>query len=539
MKRIQLYDTTLRDGAQAEDISFTVDDKLRIAEQLDDLGVHYVEGGWPGSNPRDEEFFRAVRKLGLRHAKVAAFGATARAGVRAADDRNLVLCLRAGTPVITIVGKAWDLHVREDLRIPLKANLEVIHDSVAYLRKHVDEVVFDAEHFFDGLAANRDYTLACVRAAAAGGATTVCLCDTRGGSLPMQVAAGVDEARAAVSVPLAIHCHNDCELAVANSVVAVEHGCVQVQGTINGFGERCGNANLVSVIPVLQLKRGLHCLSAAQLRRLADVSHFVYELSNLEPNKRQPFVGQSAFAHKGGLHVAAVQKNPATYEHIDPALVGNAQRVLVSDLAGRSNLLYKAAKFGLDLASNKPAVTALLQELKDLEARGFAYEGAEASFELLMQKALDGGRVRHFRLIGVRVIDEKRHEAEPSIAEATIMLEGPDGLIEHTAAQGNGPVHALDRALRKALGKFYPEVEQVRLHDYKVRVLGGNEGTAALVRVLIESGDEHERWGTVGVSHNVIEASWQALVDSMEYKLYKERRAAQRRRRAGDTGHHA
>ncbi|HLY39458.1 MAG TPA: citramalate synthase [Candidatus Binatia bacterium] len=537
-RRVQLYDTTLRDGAQAEDISFALDDKLRIAERLDDLGVAYVEGGWPGSNPRDEEFFRAVKRVGLRHAKVAAFGSTRRAGVRASEDRNLALCLKAETPVVTIVGKTWDLHVRDDLRISLKANLEVIHDSVAYLRKHVDEVIFDAEHFFDGLAANREHALECIRAAAEAGATLICLCDTRGGSLPEQVGAGVDAARTAVATPLGIHCHNDCELAVANSVAGIEHGCVQVQGTINGIGERCGNANLVSVIPVLQLKRGYHCVSAAQLKKLADVSSFVYELANLEPNKRQPFVGQSAFAHKGGLHVAAVQKNPETYEHIDPDLVGNSQRVLVSDLAGRSNLLYKAEKFGLDLESNKPAVAALLQELKDLEAKGFAFEGAEASFELLMRKAIDGDRVRFYRLIGFRVIDEKRTDNEPPIAEATIMLEGPDGQIEHTAAQGNGPVNALDRALRKALGKFYPEVEQVRLHDYKVRVLGNKEGTEAVVRVLIESGDEHERWGTVGVSHNVIEASWQALVDSMDYKLYRERRGAHRRRR-GDTAHHA
>ena len=536
MKRIQVYDTTLRDGTQSEDISFTLEDKLRIAERLDDLGVHYVEGGWPGSNPRDEEFFRAVKRVGLKHAKVAAFGSTRRAGVRASEDRNLALCLRAETPVVTIVGKTWDLHVREDLRIPLEENLEVIRDSVAYLRKRVDEVVFDAEHFFDGLAAARDYALACVRTAADAGATLICLCDTRGGSLPGQVGEGVAAARAAVATPLGIHCHNDCELAVANSVAGIEGGCVQVQGTINGFGERCGNANLVSVIPVLQLKHGYHCITAAQLKKLSDISRFVYELANLEPSKRQAFVGQSAFAHKGGLHVAAVQKNPTTYEHIDPDLVGNSQRVLVSDLAGRSNLLYKAAKFGLDLESNQPAVTALLRELKDLEAKGFAFEGAEASFELLMRKAIDGDRLRFYRLIGFRVIDEKRTEDEPPIAEATIMLEGPDGQTEHTAAQGNGPVNALDRALRKALGKFYPEVEQVRLHDYKVRVLG-NEGTEAVVRVLIESGDEHERWGTVGVSHNVIEASWQALVDSMDYKLYKERRGAHRRRRAAEAAH--
>ncbi len=533
MKRIAIYDTTLRDGTQAEDISFTLEDKLRIAERLDDLGVAVVEGGWPGSNPRDEEFFKAAKGLHLKHAKIAAFGSTRRAGVRASEDRQLGLLVRAETPVVTIVGKTWDLHVRDDLRIPLEENLDVVADSIRWLKRHAGEVIFDAEHFFDGFAANPEYTLACLRAAADAGVDLVCLCDTRGGSVPTAVAHAVDAARAAIpDTPLGIHCHNDCELAVANSLEAVEHGCVQVQGTVNGVGERCGNANLVSLIPVLQLKRGYHCLSATQLRKLADVSRFVYELANVEPNKRQPFVGQSAFAHKGGLHVAAVQKNRETYEHIDPALVGNMQRVLVSDLAGRSNLLYKAAEFGIDLESNAAAVKTLLGELKDLEARGYAYEGAEASFELLMQKALDGDRVRYFRLIGFRVIDEKRHETEPPIAEATVMLEGPDGQIEHTAAQGNGPVHALDRALRKAVGRFYPEVEQVRLHDYKVRVLGSAEGTAGIVRVLIESGDEHARWGTVGVSHNVIEASWQALADSIDYKLYKERRGRHRRRPA-------
>jgi 2-isopropylmalate synthase len=533
MAKLQLYDTTLRDGCQAEDVNLTVEDKLRIAERLDALGIHYIEGGWPGSNPRDEEFFRSVKRLRLTQARIAAFGSTRRAGVAAADDANLKSCLTAETPVVTIVGKTWDLHVRDDLRIPLEENLEVIADSIRYLKQRVDEVIFDAEHFFDGFAANPEHALACLRVAAQAGADLLCLCETRGGALPSAVAAAVDAATGAVpGTPLGIHCHNDGELAVANSLIAVDHGAIQVQGTINGLGERCGNANLVSLIPVLQLKRGHQCVTAAQLESLTEVSHLVYELANLEPNKRQPFVGQSAFAHKGGLHVAAVRKNAATYEHMDPGLVGNVQRVLVSDLAGRSNILWKAQSYGIDLASDKPAVHALLEELKELEARGFAYEGAEASFELLMQKARDGDRVRFFRLIGFRVIDEKRHEGEEPIAEATIQLEGPDGQVEHTAAQGNGPVNALDMALRKALRKFYPEVAEVRLHDYKVRVLGGGvgEGTGALVRVLIESGDEHERWGTVGVSHNVIEASWQALVDSMDYKLYKERRAAPRRR---------
>jgi 2-isopropylmalate synthase len=536
MRKIQLYDTTLRDGCQSEDVNLALDDKLHVAELLDDLGVHVIEGGWPGSNPRDEEFFRAVKRLHLRHARIAAFGSTKRAGVRAADDRNLEQCVRAETPIVTIVGKTWDLHVREDLRIALKANLELISDSIAYLKKRTDEVVFDAEHFFDGYAANPEYALACLQAAKDAGAGVLCLCDTRGGSLPAAVGAAVDAVQGGVpGAVLGIHCHNDCELAVANSLEGIERGCAQVQGTINGVGERCGNANLVSIIPTLQLKRGYHCVTPAQLRKLTTVSRTVYELANMEPSKRQAYVGQSAFAHKGGLHVAAVQKRADTYEHIDPAVVGNSQRVLVSDLAGRSNLLAKATEFGIDLASDGPAVRSLLAELKDLEAKGYAFEGADGSFELLMRKALDGERAQFFRLIGFRVIDEKRHEGEPPIAEATIQLEGPDGQIEHTAAQGNGPVHALDQALRKALSKFYPEVDQIRLHDYKVRVLGSPEGTAALVRVLIESGDDERRWTTVGVSSNVVEASWQALVDSVDYKLHRARRAPVRRRRGADT----
>jgi 2-isopropylmalate synthase len=427
--------------------------------------------------------------------------------------------------VVTIVGKTWDMHVREDLRIPLQENLDLVHDSVAFLSQRRDEVVFDAEHFFDGWGANPDYALAGLEAAAAGGATVLCLCDTRGGSLPTLVGEAVRAVRARwPKVALGIHCHNDAELAVANSVAAVEAGCRQVQGTINGVGERCGNANLISVVGVLQLKLGYGCVRPAQLRRLADVSRFVYELANLEPDKRQAFVGQSAFAHKGGLHVAAIKKNRETYEHIDPAAVGNAQRVLVSDLSGRSNLLAKAEQFGLDLNGRPEAVQELLGRLKDLEARGYAYEGAEASFELLMRHALEGSRPRFFRLIGFRVIDEKRRDDEPSVAEATIMLEGPNGEIEHTAAQGNGPVNALDGALRKALSKFYPEVEEVVLHDYKVRVLGGGQGTGAVVRVLVESGDRRQRWGTVGVSENVIEASWQALADAMDFKLYHSTR---------------
>ncbi len=528
MTQIALYDTTLRDGTQSEDVAFTLEDKLRIVERLDDFGIDYVEGGWPGSNPRDTRFFAEVRTLTLTHARVAAFGSTRRPHTSVERDENLNAILRADTPVATIVGKTWDLHVRDDLRISLDANLDVIRDSIAYLAGRVDEVIFDAEHFFDGWRANPEYALNCLRAAAEAGARTLCLCDTRGGSLPEQIAAAV-QAAAGVGRPLGIHCHNDMELAVGNSLAAVSAGATQVQGTINGFGERCGNANLCSVVPALQLRMGYRCVTTTQLARLQNLSRFVYELANLEPAKRQAYVGASAFAHKGGLHVSAVQKNAETYEHMDPGLVGNRQRVLVSDLAGRSNIMYKAAEYDLPVDADSPAVKRLLEDLKQLEDRGFQFEGAEASFELLMQKALDG-KIRHFRLIGFRVIDEKRREDEPPISEATIMLEGPDGQIEHTAAQGNGPVNALDHALRKALVKFYPELDRVRLLDYKVRVLGSGEGTGALVRVLIESGDEHERWGTVGVSQNVIEASWQALVDSLDYKLYRDRRGGQRRR---------
>ena len=522
-RHIEIYDTTLRDGCQAEDIAFTVEDKLRISERLDEFGVRYIEGGWPGSNPRDEAFFEAAKHRRLKQAQLAAFGTTRRAGIKASDDHNLRMLLRAETPVVTIVGKTWDLHVRDDLHISKAQNFEVIRDSISFLKRHVDTVIVDAEHFFDGFRENAEFGVECCRVAAEAGADLICLCDTNGGRLPHEIAAAVDAVRQAVDTPLGIHCHNDSELAVANSLIAVEHGVTQVQGTINGIGERCGNANLCSVIANLQLKMNYKVVSPTQLRRLRELSHFVWELANLEPSKRQPFVGLSAFAHKGGLHVAAVQKNPLTYEHIDPTVVGNRQRVLVSDLSGRSNILYKAKEFGVDVETVKPAVKQVLAEVKELENKGFQFEGAEASFELLMQKGLNG-KVRSFRLIGFRVIDEKRKEDEPPLSEATIMIAGPDGGIEHTAATGNGPVNALDRALRKALRKFYPEIDEVELLDYKVRVLGSGEGTGATVRVLIESGDGHERWGTVGVSPNVIEASWQALVDSIEYKLYKDRK---------------
>jgi 2-isopropylmalate synthase len=522
MKDVLLYDTTLRDGCQAEDISFTLEDKLRIAEKLEELGVDYIEGGYPGSNLRDADFFNRVKKLKLKHAKIAAFGTTRKFGAKPSQDINLKVLLAAETPVVTLVGKTWDLHVRDDLRISQKANLEVIADSIAYMKKRVDQVIFDAEHFFDGFRANPEYALECVKAAEEGGANWIVLCETNGGRLPGEVRDALQHVSRAITTPIGIHCHNDGELAVANTLAAVEAGATQVQGTINGFGERCGNVNLISVIANLQLKMGKRCVTPTQLKKLREVAQLFYELANIHPNKRQAFVGDSAFAHKGGLHVAGVLKNRETYEHIDPELVGNRQRVLVSDLSGRSNIVYKGKEYGIDMKDQNDAVRDILRRTKELESQGYEFQAAEASFELLIQEAL-GKKRKNFNLIGFRVIDEKRKEDEAPISEATIMVQ-VDGVVEHAAAMGNGPVNALDQALRRALTKFYPALKQVELLDYKVRVLSSGEGTGAVVRVLIESGDGKDRWGTVGVSHNVIEASWQALVDSIDYKLYKDAR---------------
>jgi 2-isopropylmalate synthase len=533
MKDVLIYDTTLRDGCQAEDISFTLEDKLRIAEKLEELGVDYIEGGYPGSNPRDADFFKQVKKLKLNNTKVASFGTTRKPGGKPSQDANLKVLLEADTPVVTLVGKTWDLHVRDDLRISKKANLELIADSISYIKRRVDEVIFDAEHFFDGFRSNPEHALECVRAAEEGGADWIVLCDTNGGRLPGEIREAVGRVRETVRTPLGIHCHNDGELAVANTLAAVELGARQVQGTINGFGERCGNLNLCSVIPNLQLKMGKQCVTPAQLKKLREVSHFFYELANINPNKRQPYVGDSAFAHKGGLHVSGVLKNRETYEHIAPELVGNRQRVLVSDLAGRSNIIYKGKEYGIDLTGHDQAIHDVLRRTKELESQGYEFEAAEASFELLIQEAL-GRKKKNFRLIGFRVIDEKRKEGEPPLSEATIMVE-VGGVMEHAAAMGNGPVNALDQALRRALTKFYPALQEIELLDYKVRVLSSGEGTGASVRVLIESGDGKSRWGTVGVSHNVIEASWQALVDSIDYKLYKD--GTREKRKATGTRH--
>jgi len=523
---ITIYDTTLRDGTQGEGVSFSMEDKVRLAARLDALGVRYIEGGWPGSNPKDLRFFRRMQDVTLKHARLAAFSMTRRAGGEAASDANMQALLDAGAPVATIVGKAWDFHVTHALETTREENLAMIEDTIAYLKGRTEEVLFDAEHFFDGFRANPAYALATLAAAARAGADWLVLCDTNGGTLPSELRAVVREVRRRVRTPLGIHVHNDAECAVANSLAAVEEGVDQVQGTVNGYGERCGNANLVSVIPALVLKLGLDCIPEANLRELRDVSRFVSELANRKPWSSQPYVGDSAFAHKGGMHVSAVVKHPETYEHVVPEAIGNHRRVLVSELSGRSNVLWKAREYGIDLDHETPDSRRILDRLKALEDEGFQFEGAEASFELLMERAL-GRHTPFFELDAYRVIvEEESGDGEP-VAEATVRVR-VKGMLEHTAASGNGPVNALDHALRKALEEFYPSLKTMRLLDYKVRILDESKGTAAKTRVLVTSGDGEETWGTVGVADNIIEASWQALVDSIEYKL----RADARRRAA-------
>lgn len=519
MSLVKLYDTTLRDGTQAEDISLLLDDKIRIAHKLDELGIHYIEGGWPGSNPKDVAFFKEIKKEKLTRAKIAAFGSTRRARITPDKDNNIKTLLAAEPDVITIFGKAWDFHVHEALRISLEENLELIFDSLEYLKKHSNEVFFDAEHFFDGYKAHPEYAVKTLLAAEEAGVDCIVLCDTNGGTLPFELAEIIKDVQGRIHTPLGIHTHNDSECAVANALQAVDLGIVQVQGTINGFGERCGNANICSIIPSLQLKMKRECITADQLRHLRDVSRFVYELANISPYKRQAFVGSSAFAHKGGVHVSAIERHPETYEHIHPELVGNHTRVLVSDLSGRSNILAKAKEFDINLDSKDPVTLEILDNIKEMENRGYQFEGADASFELLMKKAL-GSHRKFFQIIGFRVLDEKRGEDQRPTAEATIKVK-VGGKIEHTAAEGSGPVNALDNAIRKALEKFYPKLKEVKLLDYKVRVLSAGQGTASSTRVLIESGDKHNRWGTVGVSDNIIDASYLALIDSLDYKLHK------------------
>jgi 2-isopropylmalate synthase len=514
--RIEIYDTTLRDGSQGEGVNFSVEDKCRVAEQLDAFGVDFIEGGWPGSNPRDLAFFERAGSLKLTHARVAAFGSTRRHTLTCADDPSIQALLKAETPVVTIFGKSWLLHVREALRLSPDQNLEIIEDTVRYLSARVPCLIYDAEHFFDGYKTDAEYALASLRAAAAGGPHRIVLCDTNGGSLPETVAQVTREVLEQIDVPLGIHCHNDGELAVANTLAAVSAGAVHVQGTINGYGERCGNANLCAVIPNLELKLGRVVLGPERLKKLRETSRFVSEIANLSLDSRAAFVGDSAFAHKGGVHVSAVERNPATYEHIAPETVGNRRRILVSDLAGRANLLAKARELGVEINDEQR----VLDELKRLEHNGYEFEAAEASFELLVSK-LRGAHQPYFELLGFRVIDEHRGALMP-MSEATVKVRVGDR-VEHTAASGNGPVNALDNALRCALQTFYPSLTEMHLVDYKVRVITSNlSGSASLVRVLICSGDRNAQWGTVGVSANIVEASWRALVDSVEYKLARD-----------------
>ncbi|MFO7841602.1 MAG: citramalate synthase [Fidelibacterota bacterium] len=516
-KKIYIFDTLLRDGTQSADISFSLEDKLRIAQELDRFGIDYIEGGWPGSNPKDRLFFEKARDIDFRHAKLVAFGSTRRAAFTAEKDPNLQALLKAGTPAVSVFGKSWTLHVRKALKISTDENIELIADSVSYLKKNGKEVIFDAEHFFDGYKADPDYALRTLLTAEKAGADTLVLCDTNGGTQTLELTKIVKTVLSAVNTPVGVHLHNDSEMGVANTVAAVESGCVHVQGTINGYGERCGNANLCSVIPNLQVKRDYHCIPDDQIPQITRVSRFISELANLQPPNSMPFVGTSAFAHKGGIHVSAVIKDSATYEHISPESVGNRREVLLSDLSGKSNLVYKADELGLDLAKYEDRIPEIITVLKQKEHEGFQYEGAEDSLKLLIKKVC-GEWKNYFDLEGFRVLVEKDTGVKPR-SEATVRML-VNGQKEHTAAEGEGPVHALDRALRQALRKFYPEIKLLRLVDYKVRVINGKEATGAKVRVLIESAYGNKRINTVGVSKNIDEASWNALMDSISWFLH-------------------
>jgi 2-isopropylmalate synthase len=517
MPRIRIYDTTLRDGSQGEGVNFSLQDKLLITQRLDDLGVDYIEGGYPLSNPKDFAYFQEVRKLPLKHAQVAAFGMTRRKGVDAANDACIKALLDAETALVTIVGKTWDLHVRDVLGTTLDENLRMIADSVACCKQAGREVFYDAEHFFDGYKHNPEYALQTLLAAENAGASVVILCDTNGGSLPERIAAGVEAARKWRKAEVGIHCHNDCDVAVANSLAAVRHGATQVQGTMNGIGERCGNVDLVSVIANLALKLDCEVLEPERLSHLTEVSRYIYEIANMNFRNSQPFVGLSAFAHKGGMHAHAVAKNTASYEHIDPALVGNERRILVSELSGQSTILAKTTKY--NITHDKALMSKILSRVQDLEHEGYEFEAAEASFDLLVKKAAGLYAARLERL-SYRVNVETDATGH-TITEATVKVRvGAETL--HTVSEGDGPVNALDGALRKALQMIYPRLAEMQLVDYKVRVVNAKAGTAARVRVVIESRDDASVWGTVGVSENVIEASWLALVDSFEYKLFKD-----------------
>jgi len=526
MEPVLLYDTTLRDGTQGENINFSVGEKMEIAKKLDAFGIHYIEGGWPGSNPRDMQFFEAAKHTTFDHARITAFGSTRRPGIAPSEDLNLKALVDSNTPAVAIFGKSWALHVEEIMSNTLAENLAMIRDSVGYLKDSGREVVYDAEHFFDGYKDKPDYALETLMAAMEGGADFIVLCDTNGGTLPFEITSVFRNVKATITekygksaVRLGIHTHNDSGLAVANTITAVQSGATMVHGTVNGYGERCGNADLMSVIPILCTKMGFNCVSRKNLAELKHLCRFVSETANLVPLNNRPFVGKSAFAHKGGIHVSAIMKNPKAYEHIDPETVGNRRRVLVSDLSGKSNVAYKAKELSVKLGANGYSSEKIVKEIKRLEEKGYQFDVAEGSLKILFQKFTEQFESL-FELQSFRITIEKdKNQLCTAFATIKISVAGKD---EITAAEGAGPVSALDNALRKALNQFYPDLDLMRLVDYKVRVIDGSAGTAAKVRVLIESRDQDEIWSTVGVSEDIIEASWQALEDSFQYKLAKE-----------------
>jgi len=519
---VTLYDTTLRDGTQREGLSLSAKDKLSVALKLDALGVHYIEGGFPGSNPKDIEFFERAKTLKLENAVISAFGSTCRKDTPAEEDPGLAALLETGCAALCIFGKAWDIHVTETLQTTLEENVRMVRDSVAFLKAAGRTVFFDAEHFFDGYAHNAGYAIEVCRAAADAGADAVVLCDTNGGTLPHEVLRAVNVVKLEIDVPLGIHAHNDAGCAVANSLLAVDAGCVHVQGTANGYGERAGNADLLAIIPSLVLKMDDECITRDQLKLLTEVSHFVAETANISPNPHQPYVGASAFAHKGGVHASAAARLPEAYEHIDPAAVGNLARVVVSELAGRASLTMKASELGIDLTGDPETVGAMLDSIKDLEHQGYSFEAADASLEVMLRKRL-GTYAPFFKLESFRCIMEKREDGRV-MTEATIKIH-VEGHRYIATAEGNGPVNALDKALRIAIGTYYPHLEEFELTDFKVRVLDEKKGTGAVTRVLIETSDGDKSWGTVGVSENIIEASWEALVDSVDFGLSHPRQS--------------